>query len=114
MSTIRIEQFSGEALGNKGFMQMPQLPSTAPAQVIASSSASQASAALSPNTRALRIRVTGTPPVAIRVGSVALIGGDPVALATDPTVQDGEVMFFGIDPGLVGRSDLKVAFIDAP
>jgi hypothetical protein len=112
VSSVRIEQFAGQSLDGRGMMQMPELPSCAPAQTITSSGASAASAVLSANARCICVRTTGTPAVALRIG--ASTGGDPVAVASDPSVSDGERVWFGIPPSLIGRTDLKIAVIDSP
>jgi hypothetical protein len=112
MSTLRIEQYAGQSLDNKSFMQMPELPPTAIAQVLTSSGTSGVSAVLDSKTRCICVMATGTPAVAFRVGDSA--SGDPVALETDAVVRDGERVWFGIPAGLFGKNTLKVAVIDAP
>ncbi|MFZ4687860.1 MAG: hypothetical protein ACOYLS_01350 [Polymorphobacter sp.] len=109
MSEIRIEQYAGGGLDNRGIMQMPQLPMLAQAITLASSAASAASATLNPKTRVLFIRATGGN-VAFRTGDST--GGDPTAVITDVALNDGETRYFALDPSAAVNGALKIAVID--
>lgn len=90
---------------------MPQLPALAAAVTLTTSAISTAMAvAINPKTRVLRLRCSGTPPVAFRVAES--IGGDPVAVVTDVSMADNEVVYFGLDPARANTQQLKVAAID--
>lgn len=111
MATLRIEQFSGASMDERHVMQMPQLPMIGAAVTLTSSGVSSAMASpIDAKTRALRLRCTGTPPIAFRVATSTPT--DPLAVVTDISMADGEVVYFGLDPSQVGGRALKVAVID--
>ena len=114
MSSIRIEQFAGQSLDGRGMMQMPELPACAAAIALTSGATSIASAVLSPRATCICVRVAGTPPVSLRIEDSAQASGNPVAVTTDPSVSDGERVWFGIPMELRGKSTLKIAVIDSP
>lgn len=107
MGTLRIEQFSGAALDERGIMQMPQLPAIGPAQTIAATAVSAAMATpLDPRTRSVRLRCTGVP-IAFTLGA-----GTPTAVVGDISMDVNEVAWFGVDAAAVNAGNLRIAAID--